>query len=318
MTTLPSFRAREYAGAADLQPLRDLLNTTAAVDGLDEQHSLDDLRQMLEDPGRDPRRDARLWEDAAGRLAGVGLAWPPGAGGGDAEGEIYFCIHPAARRQGLESAIIGWGAARLREAGAVRMYCGVRAHYTYGRAVLEQHGFRPARYFYKMVRTLAAPLPVPRFPAGYTLRPIRDSADVEKWVECYNESFVDHWNFNPMTIAERRHDMASASYRPDLDLVLETAGGPFAAFCLCRIDPDENTAHAGQGGWIAQLGTRRGYRGQGWGRAMLLAGLRALQAAGVTRAALRVDADNPTGALRLYESVGFAAVDTDISHCKDL
>jgi ribosomal protein S18 acetylase RimI-like enzyme len=141
---------------------------------------------------------------------------------------------------------------------------------------------------------------------------------VEKWVECYNESFIDHWNFQPMTVAERRHDMTSVAYRPDLDLVLETADGTFAAFCLGRIDPDEHAAHGGQGGWIAQLGTRRGYRGQGLGRAMLLAGLRTLRAAGVDTAALRVDAENPTGALRLYESVGFTAVDTDIAHCKDL
>src|SRR5262245_44873006 len=148
MTTLSPFHARAYAGEADLAPLRELFNTTAAADGLDEQHSLDDLRQMLEDPGRDYRLDARLWDGVTGRLAGVGLAWPPGVGGSAAEGEIYFCIHPEMRHQGLESAIIAWGEARMREAGAVRVYCGARAHYTYGRAVLEAHGFRPARYFY--------------------------------------------------------------------------------------------------------------------------------------------------------------------------
>ena len=51
---------------------------------------------------------------------------------------------------------------------------------------------------------------------------------------------------------------------------------------------------------------------------MLLAGMLAIKAAGLDTAALGVDAENPTGALRLYESVGFTVDGTDIAHCKDL
>jgi ribosomal protein S18 acetylase RimI-like enzyme len=38
---------------------------------------------------------------------------------------------------------------------------------------------------------------------------------------------------------------------------------------------------------------------------MLLAGMRWLKAQGMDTATLGVDAENPSGALRLYESVGF-------------
>jgi ribosomal protein S18 acetylase RimI-like enzyme len=64
------------------------------------------------------------------------------------------------------------------------------------------------------------------------------------------------------------------------------------------------------------LGTRRGFRRIGLGRAMLLAGLNQLKIAGMEMAKIGVDADNPNGALQLYESVGFRKVHTNISYFK--
>ncbi len=52
-------------------------------------------------------------------------------------------------------------------------------------------------------------------------------------------------------------------------------------------------------GWIELLGTRRGHRKIGLGRALVLAGLQRLKADGVETALLGVDGDNPTGATRL-------------------
>ena len=69
---------------------------------------------------------------------------------------------------------------------------------------------------------------------------------------------------------------------------------------------------------IIAWGAGRGYRKIGLGRAMLLAGMHRLKAAGVDTAVLGVDAENPTGALRLYESVGFTPVVTNVSYRKDL
>lgn len=43
---------------------------------------------------------------------------------------------------------------------------------------------------------------------------------------------------------------------------------------------------------------------------MLLAGIHQLKAAGMDTAKIYVDVENPTGALRLYESVGFSKVHT--------
>src|SRR3712207_8299806 len=55
----------------------------------------------------------------------------------------------------------------------------------------------------------------------------------------------------------------------------------------------------------------RSYRKIGLGRALLLAGLHRLKADGMETAALGVDAENPTGALGLYESTGFMKSERD-------
>ncbi|MGL5063733.1 MAG: GNAT family N-acetyltransferase, partial [Microcoleus sp.] len=80
----------------------------------------------------------------------------------------------------------------------------------------------------------------------------------------------------------------------------------------------ENDRTGRNEGWIGVLGTRRGFRKLGLGRAMLLAGLQRLKAAGVDTAILGVDAENPSGALRLYESTGFRKIRNSISYVKDV
>ncbi|MEW5988354.1 MAG: N-acetyltransferase, partial [Chloroflexota bacterium] len=65
-------------------------------------------------------------------------------------------------------------------------------------------------------------------------------------------------------------------------------------------------AHAGE---IEPLGVRPAYQRQGYGRALLLAGLRQLAKRGAERAQLGVWVEN-TAAIHLYQSVGFQRLQT--------
>jgi mycothiol synthase len=157
-----------------------------------------------------------------------------------------------------------------------------------------------------MRRSLSEPLPPAELPAGYTLRALRGDEELAAWVEAFNESFVDAWDFHPQTLEDARHFLrGDPCYRRELDLVAEASDGTIAAFCLSTINPAENERHERLEGGIRLLGTRRGHRGQGLGRAMLLAGLHLLRDEGMESAWLGVDSSSPTGATRLYESAGF-------------
>jgi ribosomal protein S18 acetylase RimI-like enzyme len=64
-------------------------------------------------------------------------------------------------------------------------------------------------------------------------------------------------------------------------------------------------------GWVKDVVVRESERGRGLATALLRRGFRAYAERGVERVGLKVDSRNPTGALQLYESLGFV-VDPDI------
>jgi mycothiol synthase len=324
MITRTSFSARTYRGEEDLQLLVDLINACDAVDQVHENTDIDNLRVQVNQPGYDPKRDSRIWEDDQGRVvAFISVFTRPDET--SAGGYLDWQVHPDVRGSGIEDDIFAWAGERAKEAGQELGLPGDLRGFseqanTYASAQLEAQGFEITRYFFEMRRPLddGNPIPEPQFPEGYTLRHVANDEDVEKWVEMFNLSFIDHWDFHPVTLERRKHRMTSPYYRPDHDLIAVAPDGTFTAFCLCSIDDEHNKRNNLSDGWIAVLGTRRGFRKIGLGRAMLIAGLHKLKENNVETAVLGVDADNPTGALGLYESAGFYKAKTAMAFRKEL
>jgi mycothiol synthase len=314
--------ARSYAGDRDLSAIADLINTCEEVDRLDQGTSISELQQEFNEPSLDKARDICLWEDANGKLITVAQLWisePAEV----IDGWLSFHIHPDARGGDLEAAAIAWGEMRMREVSAVRgspvkLRSSARADECDRISLLTSCGFKADRYFFRMARSLSEPIPEPQFPEGFWLREFPGEQDSEAWVEMFNQSFIDHWNHHDLTVDKFKYDLAKPDYRNDLDLIAVDSDGTFVAFCYCIISQEENDRSGRNEGWIGVLGTRRGFRKIGLGRAMLLAGLHRLKAAGVATAILGVDAENPSGALQLYESVGFHNIRDSISYVKDV
>ncbi|WP_293338302.1 GNAT family N-acetyltransferase [Microcoleus sp. CAWBG58] len=313
---------RSYAGDRDLSAIADLINTCEAVDRLEEGISISELQQEFNQPSLDLARDICLWEDASGKLIGfaqLSISEPAEV----TDGWLWFRVHPQMRGGDVEASAIAWGEVRMREVSAVRgspvkLRSSTRADECDRISLLTSCGFKADRYFFRMARSLAEPIPEPQFPEGFVLRQFPGEEDAEAWVEMFNQSFIDHWNHHDLTVEKFKYHFAQPDYRNDLDLIAVAADGTFAAFCYCEINPEENDRTGRNEGWIAVLGTRRGFRKLGLGRAMLLAGLQRLKAAGVETAILGVDAANPSGALRLYESAGFHNIRNSISYIKDV
>ena len=70
--------------------------------------------------------------------------------------------------------------------------------------------------------------------------------------------------------------------------------------------------------WVAVLFVRRPWRRRGLGLALLRASFREFWKRGVPKAALGVDAENPTGATRLYERAGMHVVREERMYRKDV
>ncbi len=322
MTIQASFRDRAYTGPDDLPAIVALLNLCDTVDQLNEHYTVETYGTELEDPTVDLSRDLRLWEDAAGRLVGYGQLWPLETEDG-IEGRLFWYIHPDVRGGDIEGAVFAWAARRTAEVGQGaggqnRVASTAEDHNTYFCTTLEGHGFHLIRYFFEMERSLTPPIPEPQGPEGYTIRPLAGADELEAWMALDQDAFRDSWNYHPLPVERRQHWMADPRYRTAGDLVVVAPDGPLAAFCLCDIDPEANAQTGRNEGWIQLLGTGRGYRKIGLGRAALLAGLHYLQHAGMDTALLDVDAANPTGALGLYENAGFTKRRTNLRYIKAL
>jgi mycothiol synthase len=318
MQAIVNVLPRSHRGEEDLEAIARLINTCKAANLLNEGTSAAELRQELNDPSR---QDSCLWEDETGQLVGYAELWFPEAE--ELDGFLWFCIHPAVGSGDLGKEILAWGETQMRAAsqargGVAKLYSSDRSDRTERITLLEACGFAAERYFLRMARSLAESIPEPPLPEGFTLIPANPEVDALAWLEMFNQTFIDHWNHHDMTLEQLQHYLSHPHYNPELDLIAVAPDGTFAAFCYCEINSEENQRNGCKEGWIASLGTRRGFRKQGLGRAMLLSGLQRLQAAGVETALLGVDAENPNGALRLYESVGFRKIYTNIAYVKHL
>ena len=312
MATVSTFRPCRYASEADLAAIASLINTCHIADNLDIRTSVTELQEEFASPRFNINRDLQLWKDDRGNLVAIAEFWhdPPAPNETQVLGSLYFDIHPQSRGESLESAIMDWAKQRLRRIGQefalpLILQTGCRDQLTVRRDLLVRAGFIPERYFFQLKRSLQTPLPEQPIPAGWKVRCVRGKSDAEAWVEMFNQSFVDHWNYSPLTIEEYHYYLTLSDYEPTLDLVIETSTGKLVTFCYSSIDRERNQRLGHQEGHVCLLGTRRGYRRQGLARALLIAGLKRLHSKGMDTVTIGVDSQNPNGAVALYTSIGF-------------
>jgi mycothiol synthase len=313
---------RQFAGTADVQAMVDLFNVIEATDHIGAGTSVAELQIDLDNPMIDPTRDLALWEDDSGQLVALGALWMHPADD-LLEAHFWMRVHPDARGIGLERDVVDWGAERLRGIATARklparLRLSTRDDDTYRIDTFDHNGFQFDRSFFDMARPLDQPIDAMPLPEGFTIRPLDGENELAAWVETFNLSFIDHWNHHDMTVERRQHWMKSLDYRPELDLVAVAPDGTLAAFSYCMIEAANNQRMGVRDGWVADLGTRRGYRKRGLARALLAESLRMLKAAGMDTAKLGVDTQNPNGALRLYELLGFQKVETWLSYVKNV
>ncbi|MGB3404669.1 MAG: GNAT family N-acetyltransferase [Microcoleaceae cyanobacterium] len=312
---------RPYQGETDLEIIAQFYNDCEQVDQLGYWITADNLRQSYNSPGFNPNLDLRLWENNQGQLIAI-AAVHRSISTDKPESFLGFRVHPKFRDKNLERDIIAWGLKRVRESfpqqKQIKLRADCRSHQQEKINLLKDFGFISDRYFFQMQRDLNQPLPQPQLPDGFVVRSVNPQQDAEAWIEMFNQTFIDHWNHHDLTLEQYQHHIKSPSYDPDLDLVLIAKDGTFAGFCEGQIYHYDNQRNGRNEGWINILGTRRGFRKLGLGRAMLLTGMHRLKAKGMEIALLGVDAQNPSGALKLYESVGFEKSHTSIDYLKVL
>lgn len=320
-----SLTSRAFDPETDRPAMVDLICAVNRFDVVDWFPTVEQLEvDWAPSPNFDPPNDTFVVEDGQRFVGAVQHDWR------ERDGKIVHVleiwVRPDMRRQGIGRELLAWGEARVRTAVAAGtagsidlphvLSMGMGAHIDAAVAFSEAAGYAPIRYTFVMHRDLSEPIPDVPMPSGLETRPVTPDHYRRIW-NASVEAFRDHWE----AAVRNEADFVRFFGNPDLDPTLWQIawdGDEVAAVIVNGIYPDEN-AHLGlEIGWLDSVSTRRPYRGRGLANALIARSLRALRDRGMAIAALGVDAENPTGALGLYERNGFKVHQRYVTYRKPL
>ncbi|MGW6196081.1 GNAT family N-acetyltransferase [Kribbella sp. NPDC055110] len=294
----------------DVEAWAALKAATEKVDQEGENFSVEDLAEQLGRPNLDlPRNSISVWADD--RMIGYGTAHVSVSVVDIDRVQVGGIIHPEWRRRGLGTLLMRWLIQRAGELHAAthpdfpgQVGAGAAGNNISATSLLDSLGFKAERFFFDMRRPLDQPVPEATVPDGLRLTSY-DPAYEEALRLAHFEAFSDHWGWAPPDPELwRSRNVRSRAFRGAQSyLVLD--GDTVAAYVTGYEWEADTEATGVRQLYIGQVGTRRAYRGRGLARGTIAKVLTEAAQAGYQRAALGVDADNPTGALGLYENLGF-------------
>jgi ribosomal protein S18 acetylase RimI-like enzyme len=239
--------------------------------------------------GDEPYEDVvTIWEDGD-QIMAWGIIEKP---------NLYdLVLHPSLRDSGVEAELQTFMESRVaafvkntdKPQGAV-----VWEDETRYRALLEKRGYTSTPFLAYFVQPLDHKLPTPLLPEGFRFL----DAMHPEWADRRADVHFNSFSPSRMTAEAYTHFMTAPNYDPALDIVVVAPDDTFAAFAMAWVDAETCI------GAFEPVGTRATMQRKGLGRAVLLEGMRRMQARGMTVATVCAEADNP-GNIAFYQAAGF-------------
>jgi ribosomal protein S18 acetylase RimI-like enzyme len=298
------------AGLEDVDASVEMFNLwSQTITGEDEVSDADVIRNEWVSPGFDPAEDIRLVFAPDDTLVGYIEVWttakPP------VHPWIWGRVHPDYSGLGIGTWLLTWTEERavraldevpddLRLAPRI----GIDSRAKESQDLFRNCGYHYLRSSYRMLIEMDAPSPAPVWPEEINIRTYDPETDAQAVFLADQEIFRDHFGFieEPFEegFARFQHLMTG---RKDFDPSLwwlAFEGDALVGICLCRPHSYEDT----ETGYVSTLGVRRPWRQRGLGLAFLRHAFGEFYQRGKRKVGLGVDAENLTGALKLYEKAG--------------
>lgn len=301
---IPGLGFRPFLGDDDLPAIAAVMNASFQADAINDRITAEGLSLIYKRAVNwHPQRDSLLVMVNGVLMGFANTEWRDEQNDNRAH-SINLYLLAAYRARGLERVMQRYMERIARQSIVVEpdrlrhWFSSSVAHTWQARVeMLRDSGYIPSINYYEMQRSLLNDdLPEVVLPAGFEVRPPLPEHFRAIW-EATEECFRDQQDYYVSNDDDFHAWVSSPDFNPDLWLVAWD-GDQVAGATL-------NSLHEGNWGETDDLFVRRPWRKRGLGRALLVATLQRFKERGLVSAGLGVDSQNLSGALRLYESLGY-------------
>ena len=306
----------------DYDALADLLNIASAAEGHPIRQTGAEFCEEFESIGVDlARHTFGAWHDE--RLVGATYVVHVASETRHEMCYVFGAVIPEFRARGIGRRLFSDGVAaaeRLLQASTspVPKFVRTETWQTNSAAMrlYERAGLRPARYFADLRRNLVD-VPKPLTIEGVRIVPWNVARNDEAR-EVKNLAFLDHWGSVPMSHEWWKSHTTGIGSRLDLSFFAVNPDDKIVGYLFSRRFPNDDSLLGGKYAWVDNIGTLAQWRGRGIATQLITAALHAYRDDGLEHAAINVDSENPTGAYRLYESLGFSRWRETVVHWREV
>ena len=314
---------RKFRGEPDYQTMVDIINGSKDADGLEWTTSVENTANGYKHLNNcDPYTDM-IFAEVDGQTVGYGRCWWDEQLDGKRIYTFFAHLLPEYRQQGIRRHIVHQMESRLATIGSTHpdkheklLQAWASDTETHWSQLLESEGYEIVRYGLSMVRPTLDNIPDCPLPAGVEIRNGKKEQFRQIW-DAAREAFKDHWGEGEWTENEYEEWQADPTFQPPMWRVA-WAGDEIVGGVLNFINHAENEEYGRKRGYTETIFVRKPWRGQGIAKAAIAHSFAAHKEAGMTEAALGLDADNVTGALHLYRKMGFEETKRHMTYRKPL
>ena len=307
----------------DAAPVAALLAAAEQVDDTGEFPDAEDVAEWWRGWSLDPARDGLAVLDDAGVVVAYATVMASPTFRDALAVYLEGRVRPDLRDRGVGRALLAWQLDRGRALHAERhpeapgaLTVEVPGGMPSLERLVRRAGLAAERWYREMQRALTD---LPAVPAldGIDVLPFTWDRDDEVR-RAHNAAFTRHHGSserNPE--AWRALFTGQRSFRPELSR-LAVEDGAVVGYVLAYVYEADTAARGSREVVLGQIGVLPPARGRGVATALIAEVLREASRQDCQGAALGVDTENVTGALRLYEGLGFRTVRTRVSWTLDL
>jgi len=315
---------RNFRGDEDYPAMLEVNNGSKVEDDLGHDlHTLETLKYVYgTTPNHDPLKDVLIAEVDGKMVAFIRIFWEKETDGNRAYWHYGFVL-PEWRERGMGRAMVRWANAHAREieaslgsGGLAHISTSVYSTMPLAESLMKEEQYAPVRYSFNMETPDLDHIPDAPMPEGLEVRPATPEHYGAIWAASA-EAFQDHWGATE--IDEADYDRWLTDPRLDHKLwQVAWEGDQVAGMILNFINYEYNERTGRKLGYTEDISVRRPWRRRGLARALLSRSMKMFKDMGMEQTALGVDTENPSGALQLYESMGYREVMRDTVYRKNL